>query len=86
MADYGFSSILVFCLQLKGHNADLAKRVNTLVSTSRLLASSGGAGGSVYIPSSAKVDERSVTELLEVSGAVLPSSLLDSLVLCQPDL
>ncbi|PWZ14766.1 Nuclear pore complex protein NUP54 [Zea mays] len=57
---------VIFSLdRLKGHNADLSKRVNTLVSTSRLLASSGGAGGSVYIPSSAKVDERSVTELLE---------------------
>ena len=74
------------CLQLKGPSADLSKRVNTLLSTTRLLASTGGAGGSVYIPSSAKVDERSVTELLEVSGATLPSSLLDSLVFCQPDL
>lgn len=74
------------CLQLKGPSADLSKRVNTLLSTSRLLASTGGAGGSVYIPSSAKVDERSVTELLEVSGAVLSSSLVDSRLLCQPDL
>ena len=75
------------CLQLKGPSADLSKRVNTLLSTSRLLASTGGAGGSVYIPSSAKVDERSVTELLEVSGAVFLSlSLLDSQFLCQADL
>jgi hypothetical protein len=73
-------------LQLKGPSADLSKRVNTLLSTSRLLASTGGAGGSVYIPSSAKVDERSVTELLEVSGAVLSSFLVDSRLLCQPDL
>lgn len=79
---------MCLCLQLKGPSADLSKRVNTLLSTSRLLASTGGAGGSVYIPSSAKVDERSVTELLEVSGAVLSSSLslLDNRVLCQPDL
>jgi len=77
----------VSCLQLKGPSADLSKRVNTLLSTSRLLASTGGAGGSVYIPSSAKVDERSVTELLEVSGAVFLSlSLLDSQFLCQADL
>ena len=75
------------CLQLKGPSADLSKRVNTLLSTTRLLASTGGAGGSVYIPSSAKVDERSVTELLEVSGAVFLSlSLLDSQFLCQADL
>nr|CAB3456344.1 unnamed protein product [Digitaria exilis] len=51
--------------KLKGPSADLSKRVNTLVSASRLLANTGGAGGPVYIPSSAKVDERSVTELLE---------------------
>lgn len=68
-------------MQLKGPSADLSKRVNTLVSASRLLANTGGAGGPVYIPSSAKVDERSVTELLEVSGAVLSS--LDSHVMCQ---
>lgn len=62
----GFSLIPVFYLQLKGPNADLSKRVNSLLSTSRLLASTGGAGGQVYIPNSAKVEERSVTELLEV--------------------
>jgi len=48
--------------QLKGPGADLSKRVNTLLSTSNLLASTGGP---VYIPNSAKVDERSVTDLLE---------------------
>ena len=74
-ADQGFLlSILLFCLQLKGPGADLSKRVNTLLSTSNLLASTGGP---VYIPHSAKVDERSVTDLLEVSSAVLSLSLLD---------
>jgi nuclear pore complex protein Nup54 len=58
-----FSYILVFILQLKGPNADLSKRVNSLLSTSRLVASTGG---QVYVPNSAKVEERSVTELLEV--------------------
>jgi nuclear pore complex protein Nup54 len=57
-------------LQIKGPNADLSKRVNSLLSTSRLLASTGGAGGQVYIPNSAKVEEQSVTELLEVKREI----------------
>ncbi|EER96247.1 hypothetical protein BDA96_02G116300 [Sorghum bicolor] len=60
-----YERLVAILKRLKGPSADLSKRVNTLLSTSRLLASTGGAGGSVYIPSSAKVDERSVTELLE---------------------
>uniref|UniRef100_J3MK48 Nucleoporin Nup54 alpha-helical domain-containing protein n=1 Tax=Oryza brachyantha TaxID=4533 RepID=J3MK48_ORYBR len=51
--------------QLKGPTGDLHKRVYNLLSTSRLLASTGGAGGPIYIPSSAKVDEQSVADLLE---------------------
>ncbi|XP_062188189.1 nuclear pore complex protein NUP54-like [Phragmites australis] len=60
-----YERLVAILKRLKGPNADLSKRVNTLLSTSRLLASTGGAGGPIYIPSSAKVDERSVTELLE---------------------
>ncbi|KAF8690719.1 hypothetical protein HU200_041097 [Digitaria exilis] len=60
-----YERLVAILKRLKGPNADLSKRVNTLVSASRLLANTGGAGGPVYIPSSAKVDERSVTELLE---------------------
>jgi nuclear pore complex protein Nup54 len=55
-------------LQIKGPNADLSKRVNSLLSS--LLASTGGAGGQVYIPNSAKVEEQSVTELLEVKHEI----------------
>ncbi|WVZ62738.1 hypothetical protein U9M48_012448 [Paspalum notatum var. saurae] len=60
-----YERLVAILKRLKGPSADLSKRVNTLVSTSRLVASTGGAGGPVYIPSSAKVDERSVTELLD---------------------
>lgn len=60
-----YERLVAILKRLKGPSADLSKRINTLLSTSRLLASTGAAGGPVYIPSSAKVDERSVTELLE---------------------
>ncbi|CAN6180197.1 unnamed protein product [Urochloa humidicola] len=60
-----YERLMAILKRVKGPSADLSKRVNTLLSQSRLLASSGGAGGPVYIPNSAKVDERSVTELLE---------------------
>ncbi|RCV10388.1 hypothetical protein SEVIR_2G113900v4 [Setaria viridis] len=60
-----YERLVAMLKRLKGPSADLSRRVNTLLSTSRLLASTGGAGGPVYIPNSAKVDERSVTELLE---------------------
>lgn len=36
------------------------------MSVSRVLISSGGAGGPVYVPSSAKVDEQSLFDLQEV--------------------
>ncbi|KAL5198736.1 hypothetical protein ABZP36_002248 [Zizania latifolia] len=60
-----YERLVAIAKQLKGPNGDLHKRVYNLVSTSRLLASTGGAGGPIYIPSSAKVDEQSVAELLE---------------------
>ncbi|CAL5079821.1 unnamed protein product [Urochloa decumbens] len=60
-----YERLIAILKRVKGPSADLSKRVNTLLSTSRLLASTGGAGGPVYIPNSTKVDERSVTELLE---------------------
>ncbi|KAK3124794.1 hypothetical protein QOZ80_7BG0593170 [Eleusine coracana subsp. coracana] len=61
-----YERLVAILKRLKGPNADLSKRVNSLLSTSRLLASTGGAGSQVYIPNSAKVEEQSVTELLEV--------------------
>jgi hypothetical protein len=36
------------------------------MSVSRVLVSSGGVGGSVYVPSSAKVDDQSLCDLQEV--------------------
>ncbi|KAL6611387.1 hypothetical protein ACP70R_039315 [Stipagrostis hirtigluma subsp. patula] len=60
-----YERLVTILKRLKGPGADLPKRVNNLLSTSRLLASTGAAGGTVYIPTSAKVDERSVAELLE---------------------
>jgi nuclear pore complex protein Nup54 len=36
------------------------------MSVSRMLVSSGGVGGPVYVPSSAKVDEQSLCDLQEV--------------------
>ncbi|KAL6871580.1 hypothetical protein ACP4OV_014409 [Aristida adscensionis] len=60
-----YERLIAILKRLKGPGADLPKRVNNLLSTSRLLASTGGAGGTVYIPTSAKVDERSIAELLE---------------------
>jgi nuclear pore complex protein Nup54 len=56
----------LLCIQIKGTGGDLSKRTYNLLSTSRLLASTGGASGPIYIRNSAKVDEQSVTELFEV--------------------
>ncbi|CAN6203629.1 unnamed protein product [Urochloa humidicola] len=60
-----YERLIAILNRVKGPSGDISKRVNTLLSTSRLLARTGGAGGPVYIPNSTKVDERSVTELLE---------------------
>lgn len=60
-----YERLAVIAKQLKGPTGDLHKRVYNLLSTSRLLASAGGTAGPIYIPSSAKVDEQSVAELLE---------------------
>ncbi|XP_062189726.1 nuclear pore complex protein NUP54-like isoform X1 [Phragmites australis] len=60
-----YERLVAILKRIKGPSADLSKRVNTLLTASCLLASTGGVGDPVYIPSSAKVDERSVTELLE---------------------
>ncbi|KAJ3701561.1 hypothetical protein LUZ61_005266 [Rhynchospora tenuis] len=52
--------------RIKGPGSDLSKRVYNLMSVSRVLVSSGGVGGPVYVPSSAKVDEQSILDLQEV--------------------
>uniref|UniRef100_A0ACD5UN18 Uncharacterized protein n=1 Tax=Avena sativa TaxID=4498 RepID=A0ACD5UN18_AVESA len=60
-----YERLVAIIKQIKGAGGDLSKRTYNLLSTSRLLASTGGASGPIYIPNSAKVDEQSVTELLE---------------------
>ncbi|KAK1617413.1 hypothetical protein QYE76_022930 [Lolium multiflorum] len=60
-----YERLVAIIKQIKGTGGDLSKRTYNLLSTSRLLASTGGASGPIYIPDSAKVDEQSVTDLLE---------------------
>uniref|UniRef100_A0ACD5U930 Uncharacterized protein n=1 Tax=Avena sativa TaxID=4498 RepID=A0ACD5U930_AVESA len=60
-----YERLVAIIKQIKGTGGDLSKRTYNLLSTSRLLASTGGASGPIYIPNSAKVDEQSITELLE---------------------
>ncbi|KQK20126.1 nuclear pore complex protein NUP54 [Brachypodium distachyon] len=60
-----YERLIAITKQIKGTGGDLSRRTYNLLSVSRLLASTGGASGPTYIPSSAKVDEQSVTELLE---------------------
>ncbi|KAF3334389.1 Nuclear pore complex protein NUP54 [Carex littledalei] len=58
--------LLAMAKRIKGPGSELSKRVYNLMSVSRVLISSGGAGGPVYVPSSAKVDEQSLFDLQEV--------------------
>ncbi|CAM0877322.1 unnamed protein product [Alopecurus aequalis] len=59
-----YERLVAVLKQIKGTGGggDLSKRTYNLLSTSRLLASAGGASG---LPSSGKVDEQSVAALLE---------------------
>ncbi|GJN13131.1 hypothetical protein PR202_ga31468 [Eleusine coracana subsp. coracana] len=59
-----YERLVAILKRLKGPNADLSKRVNSLLSTSRLLASTGGAGGQIYIPNSAKLKNRVLQSFL----------------------
>ncbi|KAJ4752027.1 Nuclear pore complex protein Nup54 [Rhynchospora pubera] len=58
--------LVAMAKRIKGPGSDLSKRVYNLMSVSRVLVSSGGIGGPVYVPSSAKVDEQSILDLQEV--------------------
>jgi len=61
-----YEKLVAIIKQIKGTGGDLSNRTYNLLSISRLLASTtGGASGPIYVPNSAKVDEQSVTDLLE---------------------
>ncbi|XP_004502306.1 nuclear pore complex protein NUP54 [Cicer arietinum] len=52
--------------QLKGSGAELSRRVQSLLSVSRVKANSNGFGSSVYLPGSTKIHEQSLADLQEV--------------------
>ncbi|KAE9603060.1 hypothetical protein Lal_00042401 [Lupinus albus] len=52
--------------QLKGSGADLSRRVQNLLRVSHVQTSGIGFGGSVYLPGSTKIHERSLADLQEV--------------------
>ncbi|TKY47754.1 Nuclear pore complex protein NUP54 [Spatholobus suberectus] len=52
--------------QLKGSGAELSRRVQNLLTVSRVKANSNGFGGSVYLPGSTKIHEQSLADLQEV--------------------
>ncbi|XP_020106893.1 nuclear pore complex protein NUP54 [Ananas comosus] len=52
--------------RLKGPGSELSKRLYNLLSASRVLANTGGSGGPIYLPGSAKIHEQSLADLQEV--------------------
>ncbi|MED6199885.1 Nuclear pore complex protein Nup54 [Stylosanthes scabra] len=52
--------------QLKGSGADLSRRVQNLLTVSRVQTNGMGFGGSVYLPGSAKIHDQSLADLQEV--------------------
>ncbi|XP_015894251.1 nuclear pore complex protein NUP54 [Ziziphus jujuba] len=52
--------------QLKGSGAELSRRVQSLLTISRVQANSLGGDGSVYLPGSTKIDEQSLADMQEV--------------------
>ncbi|XP_030956501.1 nuclear pore complex protein NUP54 [Quercus lobata] len=52
--------------QLKGSGAELSRRVQNLLTLSRVQANGIGAGGSVYLPGSTKIHEQSLVDMQEV--------------------
>ncbi|KAF5443537.1 hypothetical protein F2P56_036085 [Juglans regia] len=52
--------------QLKGSGAELSKRVQNLLTLSRVQANGIGAGSSIYLPGSTKIDEQSLADMQEV--------------------
>ncbi|KAG4208346.1 hypothetical protein ERO13_A03G127000v2 [Gossypium hirsutum] len=52
--------------QLKGSGAELSRRVQNLLTISRVQANAIGAGGSLYLPGSTKIHEQSLADMQEV--------------------
>ncbi|KAL4363032.1 hypothetical protein GQ457_04G008570 [Hibiscus cannabinus] len=52
--------------QLRGSGAELSRRVQNLLTVSRVQANAIGAGGSLYLPGSTKIQEQSLAEMQEV--------------------
>ena len=52
--------------QLKGSGAELSRRVQNLLTMSRVQANAIGAGGSLYLPGSTKIHEQSLADMQEV--------------------
>ncbi|OMO60470.1 Nucleoporin Nup54/Nup57/Nup44 [Corchorus capsularis] len=52
--------------QLKGSGAELSRRVQNLLTVSRVQANAIGAGGSLYLPGSTKIHDQSLADMQEV--------------------
>ncbi|KAG8498635.1 hypothetical protein CXB51_005190 [Gossypium anomalum] len=52
--------------ELKGSGAELSRRVQNLLTVSRVQANAIGAGGSLYLPGSTKIHEQSLADMQEV--------------------
>ncbi|KAG8639995.1 nuclear pore complex protein NUP54 [Manihot esculenta] len=52
--------------QLKGSGAELSRRVQNLLTISRVQANAIGAGGSIYLPGSTKIHDQSLADMQEV--------------------
>lgn len=52
--------------QLKGSGAELSRRVQNLLTVSRVKANSNGFGSSIYLPGSTKIQDQSLADLQEV--------------------
>ncbi|XVE85299.1 hypothetical protein DITRI_Ditri17bG0080600 [Diplodiscus trichospermus] len=52
--------------QLKGSGAELSRRVQNMLTVSRVQANAIGGGGSLYLPGSAKIHEQSLADMQEV--------------------
>ncbi|KAG6764634.1 hypothetical protein POTOM_032113 [Populus tomentosa] len=52
--------------QLKGSGAELSRRVQNLLTVSRVQENGIGAGGSLYLPGSTKIHEQSLADMQEV--------------------
>ena len=64
----GFYLVLtsIHKFQLKGSGAELSRRVQNLLTVSRVQANGIGAGGSIYLPGSTKIHEQSLADMQEV--------------------